>query len=103
MLKICNFPRHASFCVTYATRVQYHCKAKLFIGYNYQTNKCTYIKFHIKTFKIAPTYFDPKNAPDYGCATHTHSQAHSQQRTLTQHDMLPQHPINIRELISEWF
>jgi len=24
------------------------------------TNKCTYIKFRIKTFKIAPTCFDPK-------------------------------------------
>ena len=24
------------------------------------TNKCTYIKFHIKTLKIAPTCFDPK-------------------------------------------
>jgi len=24
------------------------------------TNKCTYIKFHIKTHKIAPTCFDPK-------------------------------------------
>ena len=23
------------------------------------TNKCTYIKFHIKTLKIAPTCFDP--------------------------------------------
>jgi len=32
-----------------------------------------------------------------------HSQAHSQQRTFTQHDMLPQHPINIRELINECF
>ena len=28
--------------------------------YNYHTNKCTYIKFHIKTLKIAPTCFDPK-------------------------------------------
>ena len=24
------------------------------------TNKCTYIKFHMKTLKIAPTCFDPK-------------------------------------------
>ena len=24
------------------------------------TNKCTYINFHIKTLKIAPTCFDPK-------------------------------------------
>ena len=23
------------------------------------TNKCTYIKFHIKTLKISPTCFDP--------------------------------------------
>lgn len=29
---MCNFPRHASFRVTYLTPVQYHCKAKLFIG-----------------------------------------------------------------------
>ena len=34
---------------------------------------------------------------------YTHSQAHSQQRTLTQHDMLPQHPNNIKELISGCF
>ena len=27
---------------------------------NQHTNKCTYIKFHIKTLKIAPTCFDPK-------------------------------------------
>ena len=32
-----------------------------------------------------------------------HSQAHSQQRTLTQRDMLPQHPINIKELFCECF
>jgi len=32
-----------------------------------------------------------------------HSQAHSQQCTLTQHDMLPQHPINIKELFCECF
>jgi len=38
-------------------------------------------------------------------ATHDahHSQTHSQQRTLTQHDMLPQHPVNIRELFCECF
>jgi len=32
-----------------------------------------------------------------------HSQAHSQQRTLTQHDMLPQHYVNIKELFCECF
>jgi len=32
-----------------------------------------------------------------------HSQTHSQQRTLTQHDMLPQHPVNIKELFCERF
>ena len=32
-----------------------------------------------------------------------HSQAHSQQRTITQHDMLPQHPVNIKELFCECF
>ena len=32
-----------------------------------------------------------------------HSQTHSQQRTLTQHDMLPQHPVNIMELFCECF
>ena len=26
-----------------------------------------------------------------------------QQRTLTQHDMLPQHPVNIMELFCEFF
>ena len=31
------------------------------------------------------------------------SQTHSQQRTLTQHDMLPQHPVNIMELFCECF
>ena len=31
------------------------------------------------------------------------SQAHSQQRTLTQHDMLPQHLVNIKELFCECF
>jgi len=30
-----------------------------------------------------------------------HSQAHSQQRTTTQYDMLPQHPVNIKELYCE--
>ena len=30
-----------------------------------------------------------------------HKQAHSQQRTLTQYDMLPQHPVNIKELFCE--
>ena len=32
-----------------------------------------------------------------------HNQAHSQQRTLTQHDMLPQRPANIEELFCECF
>jgi len=32
-----------------------------------------------------------------------HSQTHSQQRTLTQHDMLPQHPVNIMELFCKCF
>ena len=31
-----------------------------------------------------------------------HSQAHSQQRTITQY-MLPQHPVNIKELFCECF
>jgi len=35
--------------------------------------------------------------------THNYSQAHSQQRTLTQHDMLPQHLTNIRELFNGCF
>jgi len=35
--------------------------------------------------------------------THTYNQAQSQQRNLTQHDILPQHPINVRELINAWF
>ena len=50
-----------------------------------------YIKFHIKTLQIAPTH-----------DAH-HSQKHSQQRNLTQHDMLPQHPVNIMELFCECF
>jgi len=32
-----------------------------------------------------------------------HSQTHPQQRTLTQHDMLPQHPVNIMELFCDVF
>ena len=32
-----------------------------------------------------------------------HSQAHSQQPTLTQHDMLPQQTVNIKELFCECF
>jgi len=32
-----------------------------------------------------------------------HSQAHSQQRTLTQYNMLPQHPVNIKALFCECF
>jgi len=32
-----------------------------------------------------------------------HSQTHPQQRTLTQHDMLPQHPVNTMELFCECF
>jgi len=36
-----------------------------------------------------------------GCdTTHTYSQAHSQQRTLTQQEKLPQHRTDIRELIN---
>ena len=31
------------------------------------------------------------------------NQTHSQHRTLTQHDMLPQHPVNIMELSCECF
>ena len=32
-----------------------------------------------------------------------HGQAHSQQRPLAQHDMLPQHPVNRKELFCECF
>jgi len=32
-----------------------------------------------------------------------YSQTHPQQRTLTQHDMLPQHPVNILEFFCECF
>jgi len=38
---------------------------------------------------------------DYVTHDAHHSQAHSQQRTLIQHDMLPQHPVNIKELFCE--
>jgi len=70
------------------------------------------MKFHIKTLKIAPTCFDPKIIlRELRCSwslkyvTHDahHSQAHSLQRTITQHDMLPQHPVNIKELFCECF
>jgi hypothetical protein len=36
------------------------------------------------------------------CDAH-HSQTHSLQRNLTQHDMLPQHPVDIMELFCECF
>jgi len=36
------------------------------------------------------------------CDAH-HSQAHSQQRSITQHNMLSQHPDNIKELFCECF
>jgi len=36
------------------------------------------------------------------CDAH-HSHTHSQQLTLTQHDMLSQHPVNIMELFFECF
>jgi len=70
-----------------------------------------YIIFHIKTLKIAPTCFDPEIIlRELRCSllkscVHDahHSQTHSQQRTLTQHDMLPQHPVNIKELFCEFF
>ena len=65
-----------------------------------------YIKFHIKTLKIALTCFDPKIIlKDVFYVTHNahHSQTHPQQRTLTQHDMLPQHPVNVMELFCECF
>jgi len=67
-----------------------------------------YIKFHIKTLKIAPTCFDPKlilRKLRFYYVTHDahHSQTHSQQRTLTQHDVLPQHPVNMMELFCECF
>jgi len=47
----------------------------------------------------------PHNEPVSHYVTHDahHSQAHSQLRTLTQHDMLPQHHINIKELFCECF
>ena len=32
-----------------------------------------------------------------------HGQAHSQQHAITQYDMLPQHPVNIKELFCECF
>jgi len=55
-----------------------------------------------------------RHAPGYGVrrvsrsshyVTHDahHSQTHSQQRTITQHDILPQHPVNIKELVCECF
>jgi len=42
---------------------------------------------------------------DFHYVTHDphHSQTHPQQRSLTQHDMLPQHPVNIMELFCECF
>jgi len=37
-----------------------HFDKRKFLLLSLSTNKCTYIKFHIKTLKIAPTCFDPK-------------------------------------------
>ena len=38
-----------------------------------------------------------------GVDMHTHSQAYSQQHTLTQYDILPQHHVNIKKFIGECF
>jgi len=46
--------------------------------------------------------FRSQDHPNVTHDTH-HSQTHSQQRTLTQHDTLPQHPVNIMELFCECF
>ena len=62
-----------------------------------------YTKFHIKTLKIAPKCFDPKIVCYLVTHDAHHSQMHSYQHTLTQHDMLPQHPVNIMELFCECF
>ena len=39
----------------------YCCTVYFVQSFNYHTNKCTYIQFHINTLKIAPTCFDPKS------------------------------------------
>jgi len=67
-----------------------------------------YIKFHVKTLKIAPTCFDPKIIlRELRCSLlksfEKHSQNYSVTLTFTQHDMLPQHPVNIMELYCECF
>jgi len=39
----------------------YSCDKNVVVNnFNYHTNRYTYIQFHIKTLKIAPTCFDPK-------------------------------------------
>jgi len=40
---------------------------------------------------------------DYVTHDAHHIQTHSQQRTLTQHDMLPRNHVNIMELLCECF
>ena len=67
------------------------------------------LKLHIQRQAFVRLLLHPaasirvQGAPECGCVMHTHIQAHSQQRTLTQYGMLPQHPVNIRKLISECF
>ena len=69
-LPLTPFLRHMNTCHTSISSTHWNvnlssslclpsCKVNLRHFY-YHTDKCTYIKFHIKTFKIAPTCFDPK-------------------------------------------
>jgi len=48
-------------CVTFCVTYLYRCTVHFVESLNQHTNQCTYITFfYIKTFKIAPTCFDPK-------------------------------------------
>jgi len=51
--------------------------------------------------KLQPPAVNYLTAQLLNCAHR--SQTHSQQLTLTQHNMLPQHPVNIMELFCECF
>jgi len=60
-----NFSNFSVFCGTdqWKPSFAFSVLSKLGIGITLSTNKCTYIKFHIKTLKIAPKCFDPKIIP----------------------------------------
>ena len=48
------------YCDKYNVNCLYRCTVQFVVSLNQHTNWCTYMKFHIKTLKIATTCFGPK-------------------------------------------